>query len=189
MKTGTDPDSHVTVKEIIIIYCFPRLYRSIILLIVVECENSHPTEAKGRLTCKRGISYQVIQINRNNCRKEITSCDTCMVWVSFCQIFLSQEEISKSAGKWVFCGMNQNCLQMGNGNTETYQKTFLKYAKRGETMHKRDSSGRHTLPSKNTIKFSFISYQEQNSLQCYVPVVILIYISMLSSSSFETALI
>lgn len=102
MKTGTDPDSHVTVKEIIIIYCFPRLYRSIILLIVVECENSHPTEAKGRLTCKRGISYQVIQINRNNCRKEITSCDTCMVWVSFCQIFLSQEETSKSAGKWVF---------------------------------------------------------------------------------------
>lgn len=124
MKTGTDPDSHVTIKEITIICWFPGLYRSIILLIVVECENSHPTEAKGRPICKRDTSYQVIQINRNNCRKEMkTSCDTRMVWVSFCQIFLSQEETSKSAGKWVFCGMNQKCLQMGNDNTEIYQKT------------------------------------------------------------------
>lgn len=39
-------------------------------------------------------------------------CDTCMVRVSFCQILLSQEEISKSAGEWVFCGMNQKCLEM-----------------------------------------------------------------------------
>lgn len=38
-------------------------------------------------------------------------CDTCMVRVSFCQILLSQEEISKSAGEWVFCGMNQKCLE------------------------------------------------------------------------------
>lgn len=78
-----------------------------------------------------------------------------------------------------------------NGNTEIYQITFLKYAKtkRGETMHKWDSSGRHTLHSKNTITFSFISCQEQNSPQCYVPVVIVGQIPMLSSSSFETALI
>lgn len=74
-----------------------------------------------------------------------------------------------------------------NGNTEIYQITFLKYAKtkRGETMHKWDSSGRHTLHSKNTITFSFISCQEQNSPQCYVPVVIVGQIPMLSSSSFD----
>jgi len=36
-----------------------------------------------------------------------------MVWMSyFINFFLPHEEVSKSAGEWVFCGMNHKCLEM-----------------------------------------------------------------------------